>query len=152
MSAWLCSDIHLSVIIQAAAVEGIIDHRTADYWWREAKWQNLYALHCRYGDALEVDGEQVDQPQDIRCNRTSVEAPLRPDVVVRAIEAWDYQCSEFDGYDQTRISQLMYSLIARLKGDNSDIDFDTRDLPWGVDAWDQATHPFTIRLIPSIHT
>ena len=150
----MVTDVHLSAMIQAAVVEGVIDIRKADYWWREAKWQNLYALHCRYRDPLEIDGEPIEEPQDIPSERTSVEAPLRPEVIEHIIACWGYQCAEFDGYDDTRISHVMDQVVATLKAKYPDMDWEQRDLPWGISDWAEVTQPTThhLHLVPSTTT
>lgn len=154
MSAWLCSDVHLSALTQAVVVERLAPMHQADMIWQRAKWQNLYALAVRYGDPLGVyleDDTIVETPEfsDVPLDRTSVEAELHPAKVYDLYRCWNYQCAEFTGYDKTDISVLMDRLgqhlvakhpeffIEHPDGDGG-VYYDTKlDTTWGITDWDE---------------
>ena len=130
MSAWLCSDIHLSALVQSAIVERIIAPDEADELWREMRRDNLYALHCRYGDLM---------PDKIKVERTSVEAPLDPVVIVHNIGCWNYQCSEFSDCDLTLAFVTMRLLDEHLRRQmGCEPDDYVSSNHWGINAWSQA--------------
>jgi hypothetical protein len=117
-------------MVQSACVEGLMPFDQADLWWQMAKWQNHYALYCRYGDAL-----PCVEVTDLEVNRTSVETELHPGAIVRAIACWNYQCAEFEDHDKTRVSIMFEALGQLLRAQYPDIDFDA-DYPWGISDWD----------------
>lgn len=136
MSAWMVTDTHLSALVQEAVVRGIVPPADADGLWCRMKWENHYALHCRYGDEL-----IWDDSTEVPCARTSVEAPLDPWAVLKGISCWGYQCAEFDGWDQTAAHITMNGLgdVLRLELGLVDDDQHYRSeydrAPWGIDMW-----------------
>jgi hypothetical protein len=138
MSAWMTTDIHRSALVQEAIVRGLVAPAEADRLWQRLTWDNHYALHCRYGDELEWDSWE-----DVPVERTAIEAPLNPWAVLKAISCWNYQCAEFDGWDQTTAHILMqdvWDLICLeldVLDDQPYNDPRYNDPPWGVDAWEQ---------------
>lgn len=144
MSAWLTSDVHVSALVQQACIEGLIDWKEADIWWNRAKWQNHYALRCRYGDTL-----PAETAEDLICHRTTVEAELHPGRVFDLYRCWNYQCAEFDGYDETAVSILMRNLgqvlVAKypdmfIEHDdgNGGFYYNSKDQTcWGITDWDE---------------
>lgn len=144
MSAWLTSDVHVSALVQQACIEGLIDWKEADIWWNRAKWQNHYALLCRYGDEL-----PAENAEDLECRRTTVEAELHPAKVFDLWRCWNYQCAEFEGYDKTAVSILLEGLSTVLvykypeffdAHDNGDGGFyyDSKiETTWGITDWDE---------------
>jgi len=144
VSAWLTSDVHVSAIVQQACVEGLIPFSEADQWWARAKWQNHYALHCRYGDTM-----PCDDAEDMKVRRTSVEAELHPGKVYDLVRCWNYQCAEFADYEKTPVSILMEGLGQVLAAKHPEM-FDAHDdghggvyyttkdqTCWGIVEWDE---------------
>ena len=134
MSAWEVSNIHLSALVQGmdthGAMKGVMLHdEKRDQLWGDLKHQNMKALHLRYGDDL-LDTYPV--------HRTTIEAPLNPHVLHRAVDCYMYQCAEWDGYDRTVISDLVLSYQTSIEEHyNFTPNTMPDDLPWGIDTWDQ---------------
>ena len=110
MSAWLCTDLHISALVQAAQQEGIIalDKDTglvADNLWAQMKWDNLYSLNQRYGDPLDYE-DWTNLPN----RRTTFDGPLHLPAIWKQISCWMYQCAEFDGWDETYAHSIMRQL------------------------------------------
>lgn len=140
MSAWLTSNVHRSALTQEAAVRGIIPFTDADRLWQQMTWDNHYALHIRYGDAIDWDSWE-----DVPLERESVEAPLDPWVILKLISCWGYQCAEFDGWDKTAAHITMEAVAQHICAE-LDIPFDHYHghekydaAPWGIDKWEEVT-------------
>lgn len=136
MSAWLTSDDHISAMVQHGVVSGMILPDEADEYWQRAKWQNQYALHCRYGDDLDHDDHT-----DIPLNRRTIEAPLDRAVILKQIQCWFYQCAEFEGFDQTKVSlkftDITDVIAAELDAEGADPD-SFFNAPWGIESIEEA--------------
>lgn len=139
MSAWMTSDIHRSALVQEAVVRGVIWPEQADELWQRMTFDNLWALHCRYGDPMPVDNSE-----DLEVKRTHVEHPLDPWVLLKSISCWNYQCAAFDQWDQTTahryIDQLRELLMAELGVDDETYyahPFWSKCDVWGIDRWEQ---------------
>jgi len=128
VSAWLVTDIHISALTQAAVVEGIIHPDRRMELAQRMKQNNLLALHHRYRDEA-----PPDDPTEIELELTTVEAPLRPDVIVDGFRCWNYQCAEYDGYDDRIEYKVMGQLVAKLHEQHVIHKSDR----WGIDNWDQ---------------
>jgi hypothetical protein len=141
MSAWMTSNVHRSALTQAALVNGIIDSYTqAEELFDELTRCNRLALHYRYGDQ---HPDQMPPEQ-----RSIVEAPLDPNVIIFNISCWSYQCSEYNLFGdepaEKMMQQLKHKLLTDLgfAGDEDgwrDWYFTIRkhtDMPWGIDKWE----------------
>lgn len=109
MSAWLCTDLHLSALVQSAVVQGVIANPTADNLWAMMRYDNLYALHCLYHDECPEDWTNVE------VNRVTINAPLYGPAVWKHIRCWMYQCAEWPEWDQTYAHQLMRELMRKIE-------------------------------------
>lgn len=171
MSAWLCTDTHISALVQQAVVMGVVEPGLeADNLWAKMKYDNLHALAVRYGD---------HEPEDwtnVIVNRSMVEAPLHKPTIWKNIGCWQYQCAEFDGWDQTEAHMTMRTLRELIEvdllgkviidlddGDSFD-DENYQDLKrraderapsghcWGIGRWENVTDiPKQPALAPDAH-
>lgn len=128
MSAWLVTDTHISALTQAAVQYQIIHPDQRLELAQRMKQNNLLALHHRYRDDA-----PPDDFTEIEIDLTTVEAPLRPDVLVDGFRCWDYQCMEYDGYNERIEYKLMGQLVAKLHEQHVIHKSDR----WGIDSWDQ---------------
>lgn len=169
MSAWLCTDTHISALVQQAVVEGLVQPGLeADNLWAKMRYDNLHALAMRYGD---------HEPEDwtnVIVNRSMVEAPLHLPTIWKNINCWEYQCAEFDGWDDTEAHMIMTALQTRIeiatlghvidKGDEQFMSTSYNELSrqaderaphghcWGIDRWEDVTDiPKQPVLAPDAH-
>ena len=128
MSAWLVTDTHISAMTQAAAEHGIIPADKRMELGKRMKQNNLLSLHYRYRDPA-----PPEDFSEIELVLTTVEAPLRPSVIVDGFRCWSYQCMEYDGFDQRieylHLVDLMKVLTEKYTINKTDV--------WGIDSWDQ---------------
>ena len=136
MSAWLCSNVHISALVQQMWLDEIIGHDEADEVWRVLRWENLHSLHARYGDELPAMA-------DVEIHRTVAEAELDPVAILKATHCYDYQACETNDYDASRAAGYVAELRAVLRdrlGVPSDAlsrsHLPTYDAaPWGITSW-----------------
>jgi hypothetical protein len=90
MSAWLCSDTHLSLIAQALATFGVNDQGTGERMTAVLYHENQLSLAARYGD--DVD----DDPSGHYVHRTP---EVRPEDLWMLTRSYRYQSCEHAAWD-----------------------------------------------------
>jgi len=144
MSAWIVTQAHIDVLVQAGIVAGLVDLRSdspdevGSMLWDE----NHAQVNYRYG-------EQTPTPD---YTFSGIEAPLDPIVVCKAIACIEYQCWEdTDRWERSEAKRYCDLLLARLHAAHGQGAFDpdnpdswARDqraydrAPWGIDSIEQA--------------
>jgi hypothetical protein len=132
MSAYLVTDSTIDVIVHAAVKYGVITAASADAVGTAIKHQNRYALHCRYGDELPAVTEYAFTAFSRKVQRITIDSCIR---------CWNYQCSEFEGCDETAISRLIQLVRERNAARIPAYDEAAVRGPWGVDNHEQAMVP-----------
>jgi hypothetical protein len=124
MSAWLCSENHLSLIALHA------DHPPAAFKMLLA--ENLRSLEARYPgrDFLEEWKQEAAKYrfQDQRCNR------LKATLIVKQCDCYDYQACETDDYKTTKAARLVERVRTKALEAGGAIKGAAYDAcPWGID-------------------
>lgn len=105
MSAWIVSNDHIDVLVNALAASGTLPPDTD---WRalgQELWhENHLSVNYRYDE---------NTPTPTYVLRTS-EAPLHPVAVLKAIGCFDYQSCEHEGWEDSRACQLLTALRTSL--------------------------------------
>jgi hypothetical protein len=136
MSAWIVTKDHIDVLVQAIIVEhgGNFD-TTADNLGQMLWNENHESVNARYREDTETLGYAF----------VGMEAPLDPVVVLKAINCYDYQSCEHDGWEGSEAKFLMDWLRERLAPKagllSADAVYELRaysEAPWGIDRREQA--------------
>lgn len=138
MSAFLCTDVHLCALAQFAVQEGVIIPERHEELARLLKWSNLKSLHVRYGD------RHPDSPARLDMDVTTAEAPIRDTAAFKMFRCWNYQASEWEGYDEQDEYEIVWlaitAMLVRHGFDPADSEATYRwssHEPWGVTSWEQ---------------
>lgn len=122
MSAWVVSDDHIRLLVQADQLYGpILEPDTASDICSMLIRENVYRVNCRYGAGAEQSHAIVYRPV------WREEDPLKfKYTVLKAISCYQYQCSE--GHDPERSS--MWQFCDRLR----DLILSSLEVTWQM-AW-----------------
>lgn len=142
MSAWVVTKHHIDVLVSAAVERGItirfarvgavvpVTSENATFVGRMLLRENIASVVHRY--RLCGTDEAFEYLRDlVRYNFTFYPA-VRPSAVAQAVECYDYQSCEHDGYETSAAAFFVSQLKTALGGQQgSDAD------PWGFDSEDE---------------
>ena len=142
MSAWVVTKHHIDVLVSAAVERGItirfasvgavvpVTLENATFVGRTLLRENIASVVHRY--RLCGTDEAFEYLRDlVRYNFTFYPA-VRPSAVAQAVECYDYQSCEHDGYETSAAAFFVSQLKTALGGQQgSDAD------PWGFDSEDE---------------
>lgn len=134
MSAWIVSNGHIDVLVNALAAYGLLEgdpRAVGQDLWEE----NYRSVNARYGRSDETPAYVLH----------TTEATLHPAAVLKAISCYDYQSCEHYEWDDSaarkRCVDLEHALQAKhpeLADDRINSNLVYRRAPWGFDDVEQA--------------
>lgn len=135
MSAWIVSKGHVDALVQQMIVDGLITLDQADATGKMLWDENHYGVNVRYRGHEPTPDYKFE----------GVEARLDDIVILAQIHCLNYQCAEWQGYENQPGMQLIKRLRTRICDrhgvEPGDVDSDYhlwRDAPWGIDSIEEA--------------
>jgi hypothetical protein len=126
MSAWIVTKSHIDALVTQLIAEGIIEPYRANEVGTVLWDENHYSVNVRYSEDTKAPEYIYEAPDGFN---------LDPAKVHTLIGCWQYQCAEWDGYDQTD----GYKLLERLeKAIEAKYGSSTERGPWGIDTLEEA--------------
>jgi hypothetical protein len=134
MSAWIVSRAHIDVLVQALAESERVTDVDPDELGRQLWRENVKAVSIRYpGDTGDGDRPGPIGFRDADADAYTYRRPskrIELPGVHKAIAAYQYQCAEYDGWDEAQAQLWLNPLRQELEARG--IRYNDDD-PWGYD-------------------
>lgn len=130
---WIVTKAHIDALVQQMIVDGVIHASEADSTGTRLWAENHHSVSVRYREDCQAPDYKFK----------GIEARLDDGVILALIHCLDYQCCEWDGYENETGMQLIQRLrgrICRRHGIN-DVQDDQSlwaNAPWGIDSIEEA--------------
>lgn len=128
MSAWIVTKGHIDALVQAMIVEGLVEMTDAQAVGQMLWHENHLSIQARYGDLADTPDYTPEM----------IEAPLGDHHIKAALDCYDYQTCEHDGYGASEAYRLVVALSTLLVERNGGVETFANDkahpTKWGYNS------------------
>ncbi len=135
MSAWIVTHAHIDALVTQMLAEGIIEPAAADFIGTSLWFENHHGVNVRYSEATPTPEYTYEAPEGFNLDLAKVHTLIR---------CYQYQCAEYDGYDDQPGYLLTEALRAAIEAKIGDPNADRLDGrtslrgPWGISTLEEA--------------